>query len=185
MRLCESPAYLGNIANVQNYQQSYGNANYLINDELYAIFAQDDYRLSQKLVLNLGIRYEGQTFTDSTTDFAPRVGIDYDPRGNGSTVLRGGFGIYYSQIVDNDEANYALTGPTGVFNYTATPGQVGFPTSVAAAPLPAFPAGAVPPLRSLYIRPGESAYLNQFFPTSTLIGYPEQVAQPLLRAVDP
>ncbi|MGA8939424.1 MAG: carboxypeptidase regulatory-like domain-containing protein [Acidobacteriaceae bacterium] len=175
---CESSAYLGDISNVQSYQQSYGNANYLVNDALYAIFAQDDYRLSQKLVLNLGIRYEGQTFTDSRTDFAPRVGFDYNPRGTGSTVLRGGFGIYYSQIVDNDEASYALTGPTGVFNYTATPGQVGFPTSIAAAPLPAFPAGAVAPLRSLYIRPGESAYLNQFFPTSTLIGYPSKLLNP-------
>jgi hypothetical protein len=58
-----------------------------------------------------------------------------------------------------------------VFNYVATPGQVGFPTSVAAAPLPAFPAGAIAPLRSLYVRPGDASYLNQFFPTSTLIGY--------------
>ena len=86
-------------------------------------------------------------------------------------MIRGGFGIYYSQIVDNSEANYALTGPTGVFNYTASPGQVGFPTSVAAVPLPAFPAGAQAPLRSLYIRPGDASYLNQFFPTSTLVGY--------------
>jgi hypothetical protein len=175
---CESPAYLDDIANVANYTQSYGNANYLINDELYAIFAQDDYRFSQKLVLNLGIRYEGQTFTDSRTDFAPRVGFDYDPHGTGATVLRGGFGIYYSQIVDNSEANYALTGPTGVFNYTATAGEVGFPASVADAPLPAFPAGAVAPLRSLYIRPGENTYLNQFFPTSTLIGYPSKLLNP-------
>jgi hypothetical protein len=92
--------------------------------------------------------------------------------------VRGGFGIYYSQIVYNSEANYALTGPTGVFNYTVTPGQIGFPTSVAAAPLPAFPPGAPVPLRSLYIRPGQSAYLNQFFPTSTLIGYPNKLLNP-------
>ncbi len=138
----------------------------------YAVFAQDDYRLSSKVVLNVGLRYYGQTFTDTHTAFEPRIGFDADPFGNGRTVLRGGFGIYYSQIVDNEEADYALTGPTGVFNYTAARSQVGFPTSIAAAPLPAFPAGAVAPLRSLYIRPGESAYLNQFFPTSTLIGYP-------------
>jgi hypothetical protein len=87
------------------------------------------------------------------------------------TIVRAGFGIYYSQIVDNSEANYALTGPTVVFNYTATPGEVGFPASIADAPLPAFPAGAHAPLRSLYIRPGRSSYYNQFLPTSTLIGY--------------
>ena len=65
-----------------------------------------------------------------------------------------------------------------MFNYTATPGQIGFPTSVAAVPLPAFPAGAQAPLRSLYIRPGDSSYLNQFFPTSTLIGYPDGLLNP-------
>jgi hypothetical protein len=176
--VCESSAYLNNIANVANYQQSYGNANYLVNDDLYAVFAQDDYRASDRLVLNLGVRYEGQTFTDAHENIAPRVGFALDAFGTGKTVLRGGFGIYYSQIVDNEEASYALTGPTGVFNYTAQPGQVGFPTSVAAAPLPAFPAGATPPLRSLYIRPGENAYLNQFFPTSTLVGYPSKLLNP-------
>ena len=93
-------------------------------------------------------------------------------------MFRGSFGIYYSQIVDNSEANYALTGPTGVFNYVATPGQVGFPTSIAAAPLPAFPAGAQAPLRSLYVRPGNSSYLNQFFPTNTLIGYQNGLYNP-------
>jgi hypothetical protein len=104
-------------------------------------------------------------------DFAPRVGFAYSVHGDGKTVIRGGFGIYYSQVVDNSEANYALTGPTGVFNYVASPGQVGFPTSVAAAPLPAFPAGAVAPVRSLYLRPGDASYYNQFFPTSTLVNY--------------
>ncbi len=175
---CESQAYLGNIANVANYQQSYGNADYTVNDTLWSLFVQDDYHVSSELTLNLGLRYEQQTFTDSRGDVAPRVGFAYDVKGEGKTVLRGGFGIYYSQIVDNSEANYALTGPTGVFNYTATPGQIGFPTSIAAAPLPAFPPGAPVPLRSLYIRPGQSAYLNQFFPTSTLIGYPKKLLNP-------
>jgi hypothetical protein len=176
--ICESPAYLNNIANVANYQQSYGNAAYTVDDTLWALFVQDDYRITHKLTVNLGLRYEQQTFTDSRADFAPRVGFAYDVNGEGKMVVRGSFGIYHSQIVDNSEANYALTGPTGVFNYTATPGQVGFPTTVASAPLPNFPTGAQVPLRSLYIRPGQSAYLNQFFPTSTLKGYPDKLLNP-------
>jgi hypothetical protein len=178
LSVCESSAYLNNIANVKTYTQSYGNASYTVDDVLWALFVQDDYRLRPDLTLNVGLRYERQTFTDSTKDFAPRIGFAYNLRADGKTVIRGGFGIYYSQIVDNSEANYALTGPTGVFNYTAAPGQIGFPTSVSAAPLPAFPPGAVVPLRSLYIRPGEGAYLSQFFPTSTLIGYPDKLLNP-------
>ncbi len=178
LAVCESPAYLNNINNVRTYTQSYGNANYIVNDTLWSLFAQDDYRIRPDLAVNLGLRYEQQTFTDSRLGFAPRVGFAYNWRGEGKTVIRGGFGIYYSQIVDNSAANYALTGPAGVFNYTAAPGQIGFPASVATAPLPAFPVGAVQPLRSLYIRPGNSAYLNQFFPTSTLVGYPDKLLNP-------
>ena len=178
LEFCESPAYLDDITNVKSYTQSYGNANYTVDDTLWSLFVQDDFHARSDLTLNLGLRYERQTFTDSDKDFAPRVGFAYNVHGDGRTVIRGGFGIYYSQIVDNSVANYALTGPTGVFNYTAGPGQVGFPASVSAAPLPAFPAGATAPVRSLYIRPGESAYLEQFFPTSTLVGYPDQLLSP-------
>jgi hypothetical protein len=176
--VCESSAYLNNIANVANYQQSYGNASYVVDDQLWALFAQDDYRVSHKLTLNLGVRYERQTLTNAKLNFAPRVGFVYDTIGDGSIVVRGGFGIYYSQIVDNSFASYALGEPSGVFTYTATPGQVGFPASIAAAPLPAFPPGAVAPIRSLYVRPGQPAYLNQYFPTSVLNGYPSALLNP-------
>ncbi|HUB80100.1 MAG TPA: TonB-dependent receptor [Bryobacteraceae bacterium] len=171
LSICESSAYLGNIANVKTYSQSYGNAAYTVTDTLFAGFVQDDFHVRQDLTINLGLRYELQTFTNSRKDFAPRVGFAYNVDHDGKTVIRGGFGIYYSQIVDNSEANYALTGPTGVFTFTAAPGQIGFPSSVSAVPLPVFPAGGAVPLRSLYIRPGDASYYNQFFPTSTLVGY--------------
>lgn len=175
---CESSAYLDDINNVQTYTQSYGNAEYTVDDVLWALFVQDNVQLRPNLTVNLGLRYERQTFTDANKDFGPRLGFSYNPGGKGTTVLQGGFGVYYAQVVDNSEANYALTGPTGVFNYSAGPGQIGFPSSISAAPLPAFPVGAQVPLRSLYIRPGRASYLNQFFPTSTLRGYPDKLLNP-------
>ncbi len=175
---CEGPAYLGNIANVASYSQSFGNAVYAVDDALWSLFVQDDIHVSQSLTVNAGVRYERQTFTDAKLNFAPRLGFAYDIGGGGKLAIRGGFGIYHSQIVDNAQANYALTGPTGVFTYSATPGQNGFPTSIAAAPLPVLPTGAAVPLRSVYLRPGNSAYYNQFFPTSTLVGYPDKLLNP-------
>ena len=40
------------------------------------------------------------------------------------------------------------------------------------------PGGAAAPLRSLYVRPGQPAYLNQFFPTAVLNGYPARLLNP-------
>jgi Carboxypeptidase regulatory-like domain/TonB dependent receptor len=176
--VCESAAYLDNINNVANYEQSYGNQNYTVDDQLSGIFVQDDYRMAKRLTVNYGLRYELQTFTNARSNFAPRAGFVYDFTGAGDTVFRTGYGIYYSQVVDNSDASYALGEPTGVFTYTATPGQVGFPSSIAAAPLPAFPAGAVAPIRSLYVRPGQPKYLSQWFPTSVLNGYPSKMLNP-------
>jgi len=178
LTVCESPAFLDNIANVRTYTQSYGNATYTVDDALWALFIQDDYKMRSDLTIDLGLRYEQQTFTDARKNFAPRVGFAYDWRGRGRTVIRGGFGIYYSQVVDNSAANYALGGPAGVFNYSATPGQIGFPSGVSAVPLPAFPPGAIAPVRSIYIRPGQAAYYDQFFPTAVLIGYPGALLNP-------
>ena len=178
LTVCESPAFLNDINNVASYTQSYGNADYAVDDTLWSLFAQDDFRVRRDLTLNLGLRYERQSFTDGAKNFAPRIGFAYNLRGDGKTVLRAGFGIYYSQVVDNSAANYALGGPTGVFNFTAAPGQVGFPSSVSDVPLPAFPSGAVAPVRTIYLRPGRAAYYNQFFPVADLIGYPNALLNP-------
>jgi hypothetical protein len=175
---CESAAFLGNIANVASYRQDFGNINYTVDDTLWSLFVQDDYHLRQNLTVNLGMRYERQTFTDSTKDFAPRVGFAWDPHNDGKMVFRGGFGIYYSQIPDNAEANYALGGPTGVISFTATPGQAGFPTSVSAAPLPTFPTGSAVPIRSLYLQPGRPDLYGQFLNTAALRGYPDALLNP-------
>jgi outer membrane receptor protein involved in Fe transport len=161
---------------VQSFTQSFGNANYNVREWLYSVFAQDDWRVRPNLTLNLGLRYERQTFTDDTNNFAPRVGFAYNLFNDQKTILRGSYGIYYSELRANLGAQFALNGINGVFTFTAAPGQLGFPTSF--APLPAFPAGAVLPPRDIVIRPGRAAFYSQFFDVSKLRGYPDKLLNP-------
>ena len=165
------------LADVARFTQSFGNANYNVREWLWSAFAQDNVRVHRDLTLNLGLRYERQTFTDDKNNFAPRVGFAYNLRGDGRTILRGSYGIYYSELRANLGAQFALAGPTGVFTFSAAPGQLGFPTSF--APLPAFPPGAVLPARDITIRPGRAAFYNQFgINTALLRGYPDKLLNP-------
>lgn len=164
------------IADAASFTQSFGNANYNVRQYLWSLFAQDDWRVRRDLTLNLGLRYERQTFTDDTNNFAPRLGFAYNFLGDNKTVVRGSYAIYYSQLRANLGAQFSLGGPTGVFTFTATPGQFGFPTSLTA--LPAFPAGATLPARDIVIRPGRAAFYSQFFDVSKLRGYPNKLLNP-------
>ncbi len=164
------------IADAATFTQSFGNANYNVREYLWSLFVQDDYRVRQDLTLNLGLRYDRQTFTDDTNNFAPRLGFAYNFLGDNKTVVRGSYGIYYSQLRANLGAQFNLGGPTGVFTFTASPGQLGFPTSLTA--LPSFPAGAALPARDIVIRPGRADFYNQFFDVSKLRGYPDKLLNP-------
>ncbi|HEV2762788.1 MAG TPA: hypothetical protein VGV38_07330, partial [Pyrinomonadaceae bacterium] len=68
-------------------------------------FFQDDWRLRPNFTLSLGLRYETQTNIDSNLNFAPRVAFAWSPganaQGRSSTVVRGGFGVFYERFAEN------------------------------------------------------------------------------------
>jgi hypothetical protein len=140
------------------------------------LFVQDNIAVTQDLTLNLGLRYENQTFTDDGNNVAPRVGFAYRMPWQRPTVVRGSYGLYYSEVHSNLAAAYNVDGPEGIFTFSAAPGQLGFPTSL--APLSAFPPGAILPPRDINIRVGRADFYNQFFDVSRLRFYPDALLNP-------
>jgi hypothetical protein len=68
-----------------------------INHGYIGLFAQDQWRLSTKLTLNYGLRWDletglGQEINTRYTGFQPRVGFAYSP--DKHTVIRAGFGLF-------------------------------------------------------------------------------------------
>ncbi|MBZ5665307.1 MAG: TonB-dependent receptor [Acidobacteriia bacterium] len=68
-----------------------------INHGYYGLFAQDQYRLTPKLTVNYGLRWDfeaglTQMINHDYRGFQPRVGFAYSP--TKKTVIRSGFGIF-------------------------------------------------------------------------------------------
>jgi hypothetical protein len=156
------------LADVQNYQQpiNFGISSYDLPQWLLTGFVQDSIHVSRDLTIDAGLRYDRQTLTDDKNNFAPRVGFGWHPGGNSRTSIRGGYGMYYTQIRTNAIAGYLVNGLDGLTTYTATPGQTGFPTCLTCAPVDVDPktvAASQLPARDITIRAGRRAFYQAQF----------------------
>ncbi|MGA2419472.1 MAG: carboxypeptidase regulatory-like domain-containing protein [Candidatus Acidiferrum sp.] len=84
------------------YEQGFGNPQYRQTRPFTAFYLQDTWQIRPNLTLNYGLRYElddqyGPLHTPKK-NFAPRVSLAWDPFGDHKTVVRAGYGIFYSQI---------------------------------------------------------------------------------------
>ena len=89
-----------NLGLPQFYQAGFGNTRVGSVIPLTSAFIQDSWRPRPNLTIDAGLRYELDDRTDpiptDTNNFAPRLGVAWNPRGDGKTVLRGGYGIFYA-----------------------------------------------------------------------------------------
>src|SRR6266849_5226133 len=84
------------------YEQGFGNPNYVQTRPFTAGYWQDQWQIRRNFTLNYGLRYELDSqygpLNTYKKNFAPRVSFAWDPLNNHKTVVRGGYGIFYSPI---------------------------------------------------------------------------------------
>jgi Carboxypeptidase regulatory-like domain/TonB dependent receptor len=84
------------------YEQGFGNPKYVQTRPFTALYAQDTWQVRSNVTLNYGLRYEldsqyGPLHT-AKKNFGPRVSFSWDPLNDHKTVIRAGYGIFYSPI---------------------------------------------------------------------------------------
>jgi Carboxypeptidase regulatory-like domain/TonB dependent receptor len=148
----------------QNYVASFGNPEFEYKSYFYNAFAQDDWKVTPKLKINYGLRYDlykipqakasslfaaSQKFKVDKNNFAPRLGVVYGLRdGKYATILRGSAGIYYDPpAIDVYARALQNNGSPQFFNFTLTPSNPiapSFPGNLAS-----LPAGTPLPIQSI------------------------------------
>jgi hypothetical protein len=107
-----------------SYTQGFGNYLYSLSTNSMGFFVQDDWKMSQRLTLNLGLRYDNDLgifnpnltlksgiLTPHGNDnllFQPRFGFTWDVTGSRKTVIRGGAGLFYADIQANASIDDAI-----------------------------------------------------------------------------
>jgi len=186
----------GNTSLINYFEGTLSRANIFLGDpvrhlsnEGYALFFQDDWRIKPRVMLNLGLRYEintvvkdknnqlanfdpvkglvqGTPYHNDYHDFGPRVGLAWDVRGNGKTVVRAGSGILYEQMgfdVLNGEGNLLglRTIPTGLPLFNAGSPTAPAPTGNIQLQSLAMTGAALTPINSAW---------QKFDPTKAVAG---------------
>lgn len=154
------------LANLQarryvTFQQAFGVPSLFQSNPNIGFFAQDEWRARSDLTVNVGIRYDLQFLPDpietDTGNVAPRLGLAYAP-GNGKTVIRASYGIYYDRIPLRATSNALQRDGTKYKVASFSFGQPGAPVFPSVAT--AFPAGFLPSITT--IDPTiENAYAQQ------------------------
>ncbi len=104
------------------------------------LYAQDEWKVSPRLTLNLGVRYDLQfleTIETDTNNVSPRLGLAWSPFEARRTIVRASAGLFYDRVPLRPLAN-ALLSAANTTDLTKLR-QIGVSLSPTQAGAPAFP----------------------------------------------
>jgi hypothetical protein len=129
--------FLRGAYNNAGFTQTFGNSAVSQTNPNAGVFVQDEWKVTQSLTVNAGVRYDVQ-FLDAiatdTNNVSPRLGFAWSPRASQRTVIRGGFGLFYDRIPLRALANALLSStnttvltPSSQVSVSLSPAQTGAP----------------------------------------------------------
>ena len=140
--------FLAGEYNNAGFTQAFGASSVTQKNPNLGVYAQDEWKIVPSFTLNAGMRYDLQfldTIQADTNNVAPRIGFAWSPSASGTTVVRGGAGLYFDRVPLRALANALLSAgnTTDIGNLrqvivALSPGQAGAPAfpAILDAPVP-------------------------------------------------
>jgi hypothetical protein len=115
---------------------------------IFGVWLQDDWNVSQRLTMNIGVRWDMETgngakvnlppflpgdLSEDTNNFGPRVGFAYSA--GDRTVIRGGYGLFYAEGTA-DEMHQTMMFVLSIFPQVLYDGRADFPSNPYNGPAP-------------------------------------------------
>lgn len=181
--------FLTGTYNNAGFTQTFGNSVVPQTNPNIGFYAQDEWKVSSRLTLNLGARYDLQylnTISADTNNLSPRAGFAWSPFASRRTVVRGGFGLFYDRIPLRALANALLSSNNTTVVTSATqlsvslsPTQTGAPAFPNILPSTGLPSGVLvnfitmnPRMQNAYSEQGSLEIEQQIGNRGTLsVGY--------------
>lgn len=171
--------------NASGFTQTFGNSVIAQTNPNLGFYVQDEWKISSRLTLNLGARYDLEfikTIATDTNNISPRAGFAWSPFASRHTVVRGSFGLFYDRVPLRALANALLSSnnttaitSTSQLSVSLSPTQAGAPVFPAILPSTGLPAGVLvsfttmnPHMQNAYSEQGSLEIEHQLGASSTL-----------------